>query len=315
MNDVSLNPAPFFGDIADGPEGGAAYWLTAADGVRIRAAVWPDGAAGTVLLFTGRTEYAEKYGQSATDLRQRGYATVAIDWRGQGLADRALSDRMVGHVEGFAEYQADLQAVLVLVARLGLPQPLYMLGHSMGACIGLRALMGGLSVRAAVFSAPMWGIAMAAWMRPMAMAVSQLSAWLGQSHRFAPGTAQQTYVAETGFGGNVLTTDPDMWMYMKAQVTARPELALGGPSVGWVHAALTECRALSLMPAPGVPCVTWLGSSEQVVDPGPVHLRMAGWRGGRLEIVPGAEHEIMMETPARRAMFFDGAATLFRANP
>ena len=314
MKDLSLPTAPFFGDIVDGPNGGAAYWLSA-DGVRIRAAVWPDGAAGTVLLFPGRTEYAEKYGRAASDLRSRGYATVAIDWRGQGLADRALPDRMAGHVGDFAEYQADVQAVLRLVEQLDLPRPLYLMGHSMGGCIGLRALMRGLPVRAAVFSAPMWGIAMAAWMRPLAQGISQMSGWFGQAHRFAPGTSAQTYVAEAVFGGNVLTTDPDMWMYMKGQVTQRPELALAGPSLGWLHAALTECTALSLLPAPDVPCVTWLGTSERVVDPAPVHLRMAGWRAGQIEMMSGAEHEIMMETHDRRAVFFDSAARLFRANP
>ena len=35
MKDLSLPTAPFFGDIVDGPNGGAAYWLSA-DGVRIR---------------------------------------------------------------------------------------------------------------------------------------------------------------------------------------------------------------------------------------------------------------------------------------
>ncbi len=314
MNGISILSAPFFNDVACGPEGGAAYWLITADGVRIRAAVWPDGAAGTVLLFPGRTEYAEKYGLAAEDLRKRGYATVAIDWRGQGLADRALPDRMVGHVDDFAEYQADVQATLRLVTQLGLPQPLYLLGHSMGGCIGLRALMGGLPVRAAAFSAPMWGIALAGWMRPLAQAISQVSGWFGQAHRFAPGTSSHAYVTEANFNGNVLTTDPEMWAYMKTQVTKHPELALAGPSLGWLHQALKECGALSLMHSPEVPCVTWLGGAERVIDTAPVHVRMSVWQDGRLEMMPGAEHEIMMETPPRRAVFFDNVVALFRAN-
>ena len=76
---------------------GAAFWLTAADGVRLRVGLWSHpGAQGTVLLLPGRTEYVEKYGRAAADLRSRGYATLAIDWRGQGLADRALDDPMSG---------------------------------------------------------------------------------------------------------------------------------------------------------------------------------------------------------------------------
>ena len=41
---------------------------------------------------------------------------------------------------------------------------------------------------------------------------------------------------------------------------------------------------------------------------------MAGWADGQLDLYPGAEHEIMMETPAVRRRFFDRAAALFQAN-
>ena len=52
------------------------------------------------------------------------------------------------------------------------PNPAIMIAHSMGGCIGLRSLMRGLPFKAAAFSAPMWGILMAAWMRPLALALS-----------------------------------------------------------------------------------------------------------------------------------------------
>ncbi|MDO9639781.1 MAG: alpha/beta hydrolase [Pseudotabrizicola sp.] len=315
MTAGALLPAPFYADLALGPQGGEAFWLTAEDGLRIRAGVWPVGAKGTVLLFPGRTEYAEKYGMAAADLQARGYATVAIDWRGQGLADRILPDRMMGHVGRFQDYQLDVQAVLALVRRLGLPEPLYLLSHSMGGAIALRSLMRGLPVKAASFSAPMWGIAMAAWMRPFAQPVAQLSGWFGRAHRFAPSTSEKSYVLEAEFGGNVLTNDPDMWRYMKRQVVERPELALGGPSLAWLQTALMECRDMSLAPAPDYPALTALGSAEKVVDVAPVHLRMAGWRRGRLELFAGAEHEILMETPDRRQRFFDMTAELFDAHP
>jgi lysophospholipase len=311
---TNLQTAPFFADLADGPEGGEAFWLSTADGPRIRAAVWPKGAKGTVLLFPGRTEYVEKYGRAAADLALRGYATLSVDWRGQGLADRALADRMAGHVEDFAEFQQDVQACLGLARHLGLPEPFYLISHSMGGCIALRALMSGLKVKAAAFSAPMWGISMAAWMRPLASAVAEVSGWFGQTHRFAPGTSNKTYVAEAPFVANVLTTDADMWAYMRHQVQSRPELSLGGPSLGWLRAALAECHALSLMPAPAYPVLTALGTAEKVVDAAPIHLRMAGWRDGKLDLYPNAEHEVMMETPAHRAHFFDSATALFDAN-
>lgn len=310
-----MQDAPLYAEVADGPTDGRACWVTTADGVRIRVAVWASEAArGTVLLLPGRTEYVEKYGRAARDLAARGYATVAVDFRGQGLANRALPDRMSGHVQDFAEFQHDIDAVMGLMDRLGLPGPRYLMSHSMGGCIALRALHRGLAVQAAVFSAPMWGISMAAWMRPVAQALATASAWFKLAHRYAPGTGGTTYVRDVGFEGNVLTSDPEMWAYMQRQVTAHPDLALGGPSMGWLRAALAECQALSAIDSPSYPVVCALGLAEKVVDTAPIHLRMARWPAGRLDLYPGAEHEVPMETPAARKQFYDAADALFRAN-
>ncbi len=311
-HDTAL-PAPFHAALADGPPGATCVWLQAG-AARIRVAWWKAGDKGTVLLLPGRTECIEKYGRAAGDLVARGFSVITIDWRGQGLADRVLPDRREGHVGDFSEYQQDLDAMLAEAGRAGLPQPFYMIAHSMGGCIGLRGLMRGLPVKAAAFSAPMWGIAMAAWLRPVASVVSALAAPLGLMNRYAPSTSAETYLLQAPFAGNVLTTDREMWDYMRRQVAEVPDLALGGPSIGWLKAALHECAALAVMPAPRIPAICALGTAEKVVDVPPVHLRMAAWANGQLDLYPGSEHEIMMEGPAVRQRFFDRAAALFEAN-
>ncbi len=316
MKHDSAQPAPFHAGVADAPSGAVVVWATAGTGAkaaRIRLASWKAGDKGTVLLLPGRTECIEKYGRAAGDLVARGFSVITIDWRGQGLADRPLADPMMGHVGDFAEYQLDLDAMLAEAGRLALPQPWFMVAHSMGGCIGLRALMRGLPIKAAAFSAPMWGIAMAAWLRPVASVVSALAGPLGLVGRYAPSTSGQAYLLQVPFEGNVLTSDREMWNYMRRQVAEVPALALGGPSIGWLKAALRECSALAAMPAPGVPAICALGTAEKVVDVAPVHLRMAGWANGQLDLYPGAEHEIMMEGPAMRKRFFDRAAALFEA--
>jgi lysophospholipase len=305
--------APFFAEVADAPAGAQSVWLTP-PGARIRVTWWKAGDKGTVVLLPGRTECVEKYGRAAGDMLARGFSVITIDWRGQGLADRALPDAMSGHVDDFAEYQTDLDAMLAEADRAGLPEPRYLMAHSMGGCIGLRAMLRGVPFRAAVFSAPMWGISMAAWLRPVAQVITAVSGLVGMAHRYAPGTGAKTYLAEAPFAGNVLTTDRGMWDYMRTQVMAHPELSLGGPSLAWLRAALGECGALSVLPAPTVPAICALGTAEKVVDPAPVHLRMAGWGAGQLDLYPGAEHEIMMETVAVRKRFFDRAAALYEAN-
>jgi lysophospholipase len=307
--------APFYADLADGPATGHALWLRTEDGVRIRMAVWPEGTKGTILLFPGRTEYVEKYGRAAAELAARGFAMIAIDWRGQGLSDRHLRDTMSGHVHEFNDYQKDLRAVLKKMDELDLPEPHYLIAHSMGGCIGLRALMDGLHVKAAAFSAPMWGIGMSPKIRPFAKALSGAGRVAGLGHIYTPGTKRTTFVADAPYDDNVLTTDPEMLEWMRSHALAHPELTLGGPSLHWLNEALIECDALEKRPSPDVPTLTALGTNERIVDCDSVRARMARWPKGRLEMFEKAEHEVMMEVKPLRDRFFDEVAALFSANP
>lgn len=310
-----MERAPFFDDLAEGPEGGAAYWVRADDDVRLRIGAWPlAGARGTALIFPGRTEYIEKYGRAAVDLAARGYATAAIDWRGQGLAERLLADPAVGHVDNFRDYQRDVAVMMQAAAALDLPRPWHLIAHSMGGCIGLRAVMTGLNVQSCVFTAPMWGITLAPATRPAAWALGWSAARLKLGTTMAPGTSPVHLVVGEPFEGNPLTTDPNMFDYMRDHLIMHPELSLGGPSIHWVHKALVEMRALAGLPSPSLPCITFLGTAEKIVDPGRIHARMAAWPGGDLQLVESAEHEILMETPAIRNDAFDRATALFDAN-
>lgn len=307
-----LTPAPLFTDVDPGPADGSAHWVETSDGKRIRVGHWPAaGAKGTVLLFPGRTEYIEKYGPAATELAARGLATLAIDWRGQGLADRMLEDTRTGHVDVFSDYQKDVAAMLRAARELGLPRPFFLLAHSMGGCIGLRAVIEGLPVQAAAFSAPMWGILIAPHLRLLAHFLAHTMPRFGRGHLLPPGTKPEPYVLTEPFENNMLTTDVAMYNMMREQVIAHPELALGGPSFVWLREALIETVHLAGRSAPSLPCVSWLGSNERIVDTSRIHQRMQNWKGGRLEMVEGGEHEVLMEKEALRKQVFDGVEKLF----
>ena len=309
---MTLQAAPLYTDIGASSAEGAAYWLTASDGVRIRIGVWgAQSSAGTVLLFCGRTEYVEKYAIIADELLQRGYATVVIDWRGQGLADRLLDNPNIGHVNDFADYQLDVAAVLDATRALSLPEPLYLLGHSMGGSIGLRALYEGLPVTAAAFSGPMWGIAMAPYLRPVAWGLGRAMPAAGLGNVIAPGTSQTHYVHASPLEDHPLPRDPAMWAMMRDQLKAHPELALGGPSVTWLRKALDDTNALAARPSPDIPCITFMGDNERIVHVPRVHERMNNWPGSTLHIIKNAEHEVMMEDAASRAWLFDTMAEAF----
>ncbi|WP_224815747.1 alpha/beta hydrolase [Hasllibacter sp. MH4015] len=309
---TGLTPAPFDAELARGPAGAEAWWVEASDGTRLRFGVWPGGEAGTVLMFPGRTEYVEKYGLVAEDLAKGGYTTVAFDWRGQGLADRPPHDRGMGHVEDFEEYQRDVKAFVAAIEALSLPKPWYLIGHSMGGCIGLRALYNGLDVAAAAFTGPMWGLQLAPFLQAITPAVMAVSGPLGLSRRYAPTTGPWTRM---DFDDNTLTTDRAQFDYMFAQTDAHPEMTLGGPSFSWVKAALVETAELMALDPLDLPVTAIVGSRERIVAVDAVETRMASWPGGKFVSVAGAEHEVLMENPARRGQTFDEILGLFAAHP
>jgi lysophospholipase len=223
-----------------------------------------------------------------------------------------LDDRRIGHVEDFTDYQKDVAAALRAARALDLPKPWFMLGHSMGGCIGLRAVMEDLPVNAVAFTAPMWGIRIAPHVRPFAWVLSHTMPVIGQGGALPPGTKIESYVLSDPFEDNMLTRDKDMHDMMRAQLEAHPDLALGGPSFVWLREALADTSALSKRAAPKLPCLTYLGTSERIVHLDRIHERMDTWSNGRLEIVQDAEHEVLMEVPSTRNAAFDGIAKFFR---
>ncbi|GHA62454.1 hydrolase [Amylibacter ulvae] len=287
--------APFHKSVARAPKGTICNWMVCSDGKRIRVAGWKGGDKGTVLLFQGRTEYIEKYGAVATRFVEMGYSVVAVDWRGQGLSDRFGASRTIGHVDDFADFQLDIAAVNEFITEQGFPAPEVALCHSMGGAIGLRALHNGLPVKKVIFSAPMWGIYLSPMMKPVASAVSSLSAALGKTEKLAPTTTLQNYAMVQEFKGNTLTNNADEYAMIRKQISSFPDLELGGPSVHWMRKAMEETATLCEMPAPKTDCLCFLGSNEQIVDKDCIRNVMNKWPNGELVILDNAQHEVMLE--------------------
>ena len=281
--------------------GGQGLWVTTSDGLRLRLGLWqPEGTPrGTVLLFQGRTEYLEKYSPVAARLAAQGLAVLAPDWRGQGLSDRLLADPRLGHIGNFADYRADVAAVVSTAESLSLPRPWHLLAHSMGGCIGLAALLDGLPVARAAFSAPMWGLHHPLVPGGVITGLTSAARMLGQAERAAIGTGGRgTYLLDTRFRGNALTSDARQWARLVAQAGSWPELTLGGATYGWIAAARAEMARLAAMPSPEIPALIGVGGAEAVVSQTAIRRRASSWPQARLLELPGARHELMFDHSA-----------------
>lgn len=306
---MTLEPAPL--GACDAPGGGRAFWLSAADGARLRVAHWPGDRC--VLVLPGRTEAIEKYGLVVADLAAAGWGALVVDWRGQGLSPRLTTDPLRGHVARFADFQADLDAVLAAAETLA-PGPMPWLAHSMGGCIALRGAMRGLGPKAVAFSAPMLGLAQPPHLLTLVRLAGAMAQPLGLDRGYAPTTGPAFGLPGMGFEGNNLTADRAQFDRMKAQIAAEPKLALGGPSLRWMAAALDEMGDLAARPSPGaMPALFGLGTEDAIVSVAAIRARAARWPGAALAEYPGARHEILMERPAVRDDFLRRAIALFDA--
>ena len=293
-----MEQAKYYSDIADGPETANAYWMTTDDNVRVRVGIYATNtdAKGTILLMLGRFGYMERYGRVAKNFADNGYSTAVIDWRSQGLSDRMADDPQAGHIHRFSDYQKDVAALLSAVEELELPKPYYLVGVSMGACIGLRAMLDDLPVDAAAFISPMWGIKMSTLQRVAAWPISWASQKIGLSHKYVPGESGDIYVLNTPFEDNNLTHNADMYDYWVDQAKKAPELQIGGPTLSWLYEALSECRSLSSVPSPDIPCITFCGELDQLVDNSSIKRRMEQWRDGQFAMIRNAKHDVLTET-------------------
>ncbi|GAC1330404.1 MAG: alpha/beta hydrolase [Beijerinckiaceae bacterium] len=278
------------------------------DDVLLRVVRWaPSGRPhGTVAIFQGRAEFIEKYFEVAGELLARGFAVVAMDWRGQGLSARDLKDARKGHVDDFALYERDLEALRQQVLEFLCPRPWFALGHSMGAAILIAHARTGRSPFARmVLSAPMidiHGLRFPGLVRALVEALDMV----GLGTAFVPGGSPRATLARS-FDGNVLTSDPVRYRRLGGIVEAAPQLGLGDPTVGWLNAAFRVIDEFADAEYPRrmlTPILVIGAGDDRVVSQRALERFATRLKVGRLIVIPEARHEILMERDAIREQFW-----------
>jgi lysophospholipase len=280
------------------------------DGVILRVARWgsasQESARGTVCILQGRAEFIEKYFETIADLRRRGFAVAAFDWRGQGGSGRQVGDPRKGHVSTFDAYRRDLEAVWDQVLEPLMPKPYFGLAHSMGGAIALMGARDGwLPFERFVATAPM--IALSLVQRTgLARNSAALLAALGFGQSFIPGGGG-TSVLLRPFSGNLLTSDPQRYARNAEAAAAMGAGAIGDPTIGWVHAAFKVMGAFAEPRYPleiHVPTLVVAAGLDGVCATPAIERFAARMKAGRAIVIPGSRHEILMERNAIREEFW-----------
>nr|PZN84741.1 MAG: alpha/beta hydrolase [Pseudomonadota bacterium] len=294
------------------PSGAVVGAFEGYDGNPMRFARWEPTRGptrGTVCVFTGRSEFIEKYFEVVSDLRRRGFAVAVMDWRGQGGSYRPLSNPRKGWVRTFSEYDRDLDCFMEQVVKPECPPPYYALAHSMGGHILLR--IAGRPVppfERIMVVAPMLRF------HDKKVGVSQryarLYAALGTACGFGRAYVRGGSDASEDpvvFEGNPLTSDEARFARNRALIEAAPHLLLGAPTIGWLNAAY---RSMAKLNDPAyaerisVPLLVAIAGQDVIVDPVASEAFAARVKLCTTVNLPLARHEILQEADEIRGRFW-----------
>jgi len=266
----------------------------------------PSSRHGTVAILGGRGEFIEKYFEVVDDLLSRGLAVASMDWRGQGGSDRPLRNPRKGHVDDFSHFERDLYALVASILDPHCPRPWFAIGHSMGAAILLMTDEAGrCPFERLVLTSPMIAVKGVAHRGPAHYLLEVLDA-AGMGGAFVPGEGPGS-LWSAPFEGNVFTTDPVRFARIAELVRAVPRLGLGGPTIGWAHAAFRIMKRFEEPKFPrraSTPILIIASGADQVTDTAAAEKFAARLRAGQMIVIEGAQHEILIERDVFRRQFW-----------
>ncbi|KUR70186.1 lysophospholipase [Novosphingobium fuchskuhlense] len=273
---------------------------------------------GAILFLPGRADFYEKYLETLVEWASAGWQVSAADWRGQGASGRMTANPMVGHIEDFSIWIADLGALWQDWVRTA-PGPHVLAGHSMGGHLALRAVAeGAASPEAVVLSAPMLGF-VTAIPEFVQQIYGRIMCRIGDPERMA-WEASEKPGSSTDDRIGLLTHDAERYADELWWRAARPELEIGPASWRWVEraaASMAALRAPGLLEAVMAPVLLLAAKQDALVAWSAIE--QAADRLPRGELVtwgPEARHELLREAdPVRSQVMAAITSFLDRALP
>jgi lysophospholipase len=162
-----------------------------------------------------------------------------------------------------------------------------------------------------ILSAPMLGILTGAQPYALARMAAATMTLLGQGSGYILGGPYDPFVGTMESDG--LTHDQARHDRTRAQILANRDLALGNVTWGWVDSAMRAVEWIARDPSVtriSIPVTVVAAGQDRLVDNGAEAAVVARLPRGRYVEIPGARHEILMETDELRAPFWREFDTL-----
>lgn len=288
------------------PEGLKAGQLVTPDGATLRYATAKPierPIRGTVTILTGRGDYIERYYETIGDLLKRRYAVAIFDWRGQGLSSRLTRNRLRGHIRSFRQYETDLHTFVRQIVLPECPAPHFAIGYSMGGHVLLHAAWRHQWFERVMLVSPLIQIRKRRMPRWWWQGITRLAVMLGFGRMFIPGQRRRP-MTKDDFPGNPLTSDPTRFAREAGMIAAHPDLAVAGPTMGWLRAAIASCARLQEYAenrqVPLWPMLMVAAGEERFVDVEASRNFARDVAGIACIVMQGARHDLFQESDRYR---------------
>jgi lysophospholipase len=279
------------------PPHSSAGFFRSHDGLDLRYAIFRSGsqlARGTVVLLHGRNETIEKYYETIRDLTAMGLWVATFDWRGQGMSPRLLKQPRRGHLKRFSDLERDLETFLQTVVLPDTKLPFFLIGHSMGALVALKAAPRLANrIERMVLLAPFVGASGYRIPNPVLKLIARTATLFGFG-----GIQFVEDSAERPFAGNKVTSDPVRFERNNAIVAQWPVLGLGPPTARWISAMIDAIETVTTMDhlrRIEIPTLILAPSNDEVVPYPAFEALSRRFRAGKLITIAGARHEMLQE--------------------
>ena len=285
-------------------------------GVRVSYA-WaiPDDCQGTVVISSGRIESLLKYKEVMYDLYQHGLAVFILDHRGQGLSGRMTDNPHHGYVSSFDDYVDDLVYFYQHIVQPNKQGQTALLCHSMGSAIGALTILRHPAMFSCVaFCSPMFGI------RPaLPDSVASILLWMSDKRAVRRGQKNDFFFGQRDykpvpFALNKLTHSRIRYDWFRKLYNESPEIQLGGVTGQWLAAAREAMKTIRQRANElKLPVLLLSAGADKVVDNSIQEEVAAKMPHCAFTQIPGAEHELFIESDAYRQPAMESVLRFFFA--
>lgn len=284
-------------------------------GVRIAyGCVFPEDSVpdAVVVCLPGLSEFTEKYYEVARTCLDMNLAFWVLDWPGQGRSDRYIKGSQKRHAQKYdIEVDRLHEFIMGYIKHSSVHPdkgriPLAMLGHSMGANIGLRYLEKHPDMfECAAFSAPMFGIKALNGIPFAGALLSALNMIMPRSYVAGGGDWHENMRKKNDFV--VFSHDKVRNELHEAWCARDCALKVGSPTFGWLYQANKSCNHInkkSFLTNIQTHCLITIAGKESIVDNYDTAHVVAHLKNANMLEFQNSGHEILMETDDIRDKFF-----------